>query len=82
MTKEVLKSYYKNLREIKRLQAKTERLREQREKIIDDMNNDNIFLEANIRAVSLDSVQTSPKGFCISQQERAIDTVYKRLYDK
>ncbi len=82
MTKETLKSYYKNLREIKRLKAKIEKLREQRQKIIDDMNNDNIFLEADVRAISLDNVSSSPRGFHISQQERAIDTVYKKLYDK
>ena len=82
LTKENLKGYYRNLREIKRLQRKTERLKEQRQKIIDAINNDNVFLEADVRAVSLDNISASPRGFHISPQEKAVDTAYRKLDDK
>lgn len=78
MTKEDLKGYYRNLKEIKRLQTKVENLKMQRQKIIDNINNDNVSLNADIQAISYNNAVAS-SGLCISQQEKAIDKAYEIL---
>ena len=52
MTKKDLKDYYKDIREIEKLQERVKKLKKLRQEIIDNMNNGNITLEADIQAIS------------------------------
>ena len=82
MTKKDLKDYYKDIREIEKLQERVKKLKKLRQEIIDNMNNGNITLEADIQAISYNNASISKTGICVSQQERAIEKAYQALDNK
>ncbi len=77
-TEDKIKIYYRNLEEIERLEYKLTLLQKQKTDIEFDINNSNIDLDYEIKAVNYDRVNVQTSN-TTSPQEKSIDIAFKQL---
>ena len=80
-TEEKIKKYFKRLNEIERLKLKIERLTDLKEKIRQKINNNDISLENDIKAVAYDDVKVHNLSV-YSVQERALDKAFNDMKEQ
>lgn len=79
MTKQDIKKYYQSLKDINMLKDKIIKLKEQKQKIIDSINNDDFILNSELQAVSYEITGVNNSVCRSSPQDRQIEKAYKEL---